>query len=59
MKILHLKPIEVHGIALEIRVAGVVGNIDLENGANAPSLAGHLSAQLTDMATRIRNIHAC
>ena len=32
MKILHLKPIEVDGIALEIKVAGVVGDIDLKEG---------------------------
>jgi hypothetical protein len=58
MKIFHLKPINIDGIALEIKVAGVVANIDLKDVANAASLADHLSAQLTDMATRIGNLHA-
>ena len=58
MKSLHSKPIDVDGIALEIKVAGVVVDIDLKDAANASSLAEQLSAQLTDMATRIGNIHA-
>jgi len=58
MKIFNLNPIDVDGIALEIKVAGVVADIDLKDAANASSLGDHLSAQLTDMATRIGNIHA-
>jgi hypothetical protein len=58
MKIFHLKPIDVDGIALEIKVAGVVADIDLKEVANASSLADQLSAQLTDMATRLGNLHA-
>ena len=58
MKIFHLKPIDVDGKALEIKVAGVVADIDLKDAANAPSFVDHLSAQLTDMATRIGNLHA-
>jgi hypothetical protein len=58
MKIFHLKPIDVDGIALEIKVAGVVADIDLKDAAKASSLADQLSAQLTDMATRIGNLHA-
>ena len=58
MKILHLKPIDVCGIALEINVAGVVVNIDLKEKINAESLVENLSAQLTDMATRIGNLHS-
>jgi hypothetical protein len=58
MKILHLKPIEVDGIALEIKVAGVVVDIDFKEAVSAASLADHLSSQLTDMATRIGNLHA-
>jgi len=58
MKIFHLKPIDVDGIALEIKVAGVVADIDLRDAAKASSLADQLSAQLTDMATRIGNLHA-
>ncbi len=58
MKILHLKPIDVCGIALEINVAGVVVNIDLKEKIDAESLVENLSVQLTDMATRIGNLHA-
>jgi hypothetical protein len=58
MKIFHLNPLDVDGIALEIKVAGVVADIDLKDVADALSLADHLSAQLTDMATRIGNLHA-
>jgi hypothetical protein len=57
MKIFHLNPIDVDGFSLEIRVAGVVADIDLKDVANASSLADQLSAQLTDMATRIGNLH--
>jgi GGDEF domain-containing protein len=58
MKILHLEPIEVDGIALEIKVAGVVVDINFKEAVSAASLADHLSSQLTDMATRIGNLHA-
>jgi hypothetical protein len=58
MKILHLKPIDVCGIALEINVAGVVVDIDLADAVDAASLVENLSVQLTDMATRIGNLHA-
>ncbi|MGD8295104.1 MAG: hypothetical protein PVI42_00245 [Desulfobacterales bacterium] len=58
MKILHLKPIDVCGIALEINVAGVVVNIDLKERIDADSLVENLYVQLTDMATRIGNLHA-
>jgi GGDEF domain-containing protein len=58
MKTLHLKPIDVCGIALEIKVAGVVADIDLKDKIDAESLVENLSVQLTDMATRIGNLHA-
>ena len=58
MKILHLKPIDVCGIDLEINVAGVVVDIDFTDTADAVSLVENLSVQLTDMATRIGNLHA-
>jgi len=58
MKIFHLNPIDIDGIVLEIKVAGVVADIDLKDVADAASLAENLSVQLTDMATRISNLHA-
>ena len=58
MKILHQKPIDFQGTPLEIKVAGVLVDYDLKDAANASSLADHLAAQLTEMATRIGNLHA-
>jgi hypothetical protein len=58
MKIFHLNPIDIDGIVLEIKVAGVVADIDLKDVADAASLAENLSVQLKDMATRIGNLHA-
>jgi hypothetical protein len=58
MKILHLNSIDVDGVALEIKVAGVVADIDLRDTDSASSLIKHLSSQLTEMATRIGNLHA-
>ena len=58
MKILHLNPIDVDGTALEIKVAGVVADIDLREDGSASSLIKHLSLKLTEMATRIGNLHA-
>ena len=58
MKILHLKPIEVDGFILEIKVAGVVADIDMKEITSASILVEHLSSQLTEMATRIGNLHA-
>ena len=58
MKILHQKPIDFEGTALEIKVAGVLVDYDLKEADNASSVADHLSAQLAEMATRIGNIHA-
>jgi hypothetical protein len=58
MKILHQKPIDIQGTALEIKVAGVLIDYDLKDAANASSLADHLAAQLAEMATRIGNLHA-
>ena len=58
MKILHLNPLDVGGIAIEIKVAGVVADINLLEIVNAGSLIDHLTSQLKDMATRIANLHA-
>ncbi|MGD9162410.1 MAG: hypothetical protein PVG39_28640, partial [Desulfobacteraceae bacterium] len=58
MKILHLSPLDVGGVDIEIKVAGVVADIDLMDITNAGSLVDHLTSQLKDMATRIANLHA-
>lgn len=58
MKILHLNPLKVGGIALEIKVAGVAADIGMEDTVNAGSLVDLISSQLRDMATRISNLHS-
>jgi len=57
LKYLHLKPINVRGTPLEIKVAGVVADIDFENSPSASAFADIISIQLTDMATRVMSIH--
>ena len=58
MKALHLKPVDVHGAPIEIKVAGVAVDFDFEETTSASVFAEELLTQLKDMATRIRNIHA-
>jgi hypothetical protein len=58
MKFLHLAPIEVEGTSLEINVAGVAMDIDFNAITNASTFKKEISSQLTNMAARIRNIHA-
>ena len=58
MRSLHLEPVEVRGIPFEIKIAGVVADIDFENLPDAAAFSNQLSTQLGDMAARIRTIHA-
>lgn len=58
MKILHLNPLDVGGVALEIKVAGVVAEFEMNETANAEGLVDCLKMQIKDMATRIGNLHA-
>ncbi len=57
LKHLHLKPIGVGGVFLDIKVAGVVADVDFEKNLSATAFADLISIQLMDMATRIRSIH--
>lgn len=57
LKYLHLKPIDVRGIPFEIKVAGVVVDIDFEKSPSASAFSDILSIQLMDMGTRIMSIH--
>jgi hypothetical protein len=57
MRALHLKPLIVHGIPIEIMVAGVVADIKFEDTTRALDFVEQLLMQLKNMATRIRNIH--
>jgi hypothetical protein len=58
MKFLHLAPVVVEGIALEVNVAGVAVEIGLNRITSAQTFNEEISNQLTNMAARIRNIHA-
>ena len=58
MKILHLNPLNVGGIAFELKVAGVATEISWEGTEDAEKLIDQLASQLKDMATRIGNLHA-
>ncbi len=58
MKILHLAPLDVDGTPFEIKVAGVVADLDMMDTANAASLVEDIRSKLKDMATRITNLHA-
>jgi GGDEF domain-containing protein len=58
MRLLHLGPVHVQDIPFEVKVAGVVVDMDVAT-ANALQFGDTLSVQLTDMATRISNIHVC
>ncbi len=57
-RILHSTPIEVNGVRFDIRVAGVASDIGEKEKPDLESFLENFSTQLTDMATRIRNIHA-
>jgi hypothetical protein len=57
MRLLNVEPVDVGGTPIEVKVAGVVADLDLERTPNALQFAHALSDQLTDMANRIRTIH--
>ena len=58
MKILHLSPLKINKIAFEIKVAGVVADMNFIDTINAKLLVEHLTSQIKDMAMRISNLHA-
>ena len=58
MKLLHLEPLDVAGIPVDIKVAGVLARVDLEETPDPKAFLKALTAQLTDMTARIKNIHS-
>jgi GGDEF domain-containing protein len=54
--LLHAKPLMVHEVPVDLRVAGVVAEYDAEHMPNAQAFAKQLSNQLMDMVARIKNI---
>lgn len=58
MRLLHLEPLDVRGTPVEIKVAGVLTRVDRESASDSKTFLQTLTAQLDDMAARIKNIHA-
>jgi len=58
MKLLHLQPLDVKGTPVDIKVAGVLARVDLEEISDTKAFMDALTTELSEMAARIRNIHA-
>lgn len=56
MRLLHGAPLEVNGVPVQLRVAGVVAAYDATQALEAKAFAKHLLNQLADMVARVRNI---
>lgn len=57
IRMFHSKPLEINGIKLDLRLAGATIDISDEERPDKDSFLRNLFQQLTNMATRIRNIH--
>jgi hypothetical protein len=58
MKMMHLKPLEVNGIPLELKMAGVLAHTETEEALDVDVFVKSLFSQLSDMAARIKTLHA-
>ncbi len=56
MNLLHSQPLDVHGVPVYLRVAGVASDFDPEKTPDTGAFAKHLSNQLMDMVARVKNI---
>jgi hypothetical protein len=56
MTLLHAGPLQVHGVPVLLRVAGVVSAYDAEQKLDARAFAKQLTNQLMDMVARLKNI---
>ncbi len=56
MNLLHSKPLKVHEVPVDLRVAGIVAQFNPEQTATAQAFAKQLSNQLMDMVSRVKNI---
>ena len=57
IRLFHSKPIEINGVKLDLRLAGATIDISDQEKPDMDSFLKLLFQRLTDMATRIRNIH--
>ncbi len=55
---IHTNPIMVNDVPLDVRIAGVAVAVEVEDVREMDRFLKGLTNQLTDMATRIKNIHA-
>lgn len=53
---LHSKPLEVHGVPVQLRVAGVAKGFDSNETKSAQVFAKDLAQKLSDMVSRVKNI---
>ena len=58
LKLIHSQPIEVGGISMDIKAAGVMMSFDQTFKGDAKAFFDSLSADLAHMETRIRNLQA-
>jgi hypothetical protein len=56
MNLLHSQPLDVQGVPVYLRVAGVVSDFDPDKTPDTGAFAKHLSNQLMDMVARVKNI---
>ncbi len=56
LRLLHAEPLDVGGIPVQLRAAGVSSGYEAEKMNDARSFAQHLHHQLTDLVARIKNI---
>jgi hypothetical protein len=57
LRLLNTQPVEVHGIPLSLRVAGVATNFNKDRMPNAKIFYATLISDLTEMVNRIKTIH--
>lgn len=57
LKLLNTELIEVKGIPVTVQVAGVITNFDADQTPDADAFLENLSSDLSEMVTRIKNIH--
>jgi hypothetical protein len=58
LRLLNTQPVEVHGIPVSLRVAGVATNFNKDRMPNAKIFYATLIYDLTEMVNRIKTIHA-
>jgi hypothetical protein len=58
MKLLHNEPFELEGVAMEVKLAGTAVTFQKGRTPDSDAFLEVLSSDLTEMANRVKNIHA-